>query len=117
MRCVEWYDKFEKDGDFCGLTASGISQVKAYNEMRHKIVVHVPNKKHIVDHFTENASRAITKYAKDDESRTKAINYVIACLKRNETITYGDLQKTITGWLKPESCAVGNNDQFGALAE
>jgi hypothetical protein len=108
MRCVEWYDKFEKDGNFCGLSASGVSQVKAYNEMRAKIATHIPDKAFVVDNFTENAARAVTKYAKDDETRTKAINWVVTRLKRKEKVDYGTLQKTISAWQKPQECTVDN---------
>jgi hypothetical protein len=106
-RCVEWYDKFERDGNFCGLSATGISQVKAYNEMRKKIAVHVPDKAFVVENFTEGAARVLSS-VKDDETRTSGMNYVIECLKRKEKVTAGDLKKTIQGWLKPDSCPVDN---------
>jgi hypothetical protein len=109
-RCIEWYDKFERDGNFCGLSAAGISQVKAYNEMRAKIAPHIPDKAFVVDNFPENASRAITQFAKDDETRTKAVNYVVSCLKRKEKITFGDMRSSIKTWLKPsDSCAIDGN--------
>lgn len=104
-RCVEWYDKFEKDGDFCHLSPAGISSVKAYNELRVKIAQHIPDKAFVVDNFPEGAARPLI-HCKDDETRVKGLNYVIDCLNRKEKVTAGDLQTTINGWLKPNSCPV-----------
>ena len=104
-RCVEWYDKFEKDGDFCHLSPAGISSVKAYNELRAKIAHHIPDKAFVVDNFPEGAARPLI-HCKDDETRVKGLNYVIDCLARKEKVTAGDLQTTINGWLKPNACTV-----------
>jgi hypothetical protein len=107
MRCVEWYDKFERDGNFCGLSAGGVSQVKAYNELRKKIGVHIPDAAFVVDHFPEGAARILSS-VKDDETRTTGLNYVIECLKRKEKVTAGDLRAAIKMWLQPSSCPVRN---------
>ena len=104
-RCVEWYDKFEKDGDFCHLSPAGISSVKAYNELRAKIAHHIPDKAFVVDNFPEGAARPLI-HCKDDETRVKGLNYVIDCLARKEKVTAVDLQTTINGWLKPNACTV-----------
>lgn len=105
-RCPEFYDKYEKDGNFCGLSPSAITQIKAYNEMRETIGKHIPDRAFIVENFPEYAARAIANCAKDNETKTKALNYVVSCLKRGEKVTHNDLEKTIKGWLKPGSCAV-----------
>jgi hypothetical protein len=56
----------------------------------------------VFDKFTAGAARPIIR-CKDAETETKALNYVIACLKRDETVTGGDLQASINMWLgKPE---------------
>lgn len=104
-RCVEWYDKFEKDGNFCGLSASGVSQVKAYNEMRERIGKHIPDKALVVDNFPEGVARVLSS-VKDDETRTRGLNFVIEALKKREKVTAPALQKTIHDWLKPGSCNV-----------
>ena len=108
-RCPEFYEKFERDGNFCGLSAGAISQIKAYRELIDKISKQGIDRTLVYEHFPEGAAREITRL-RDDETRLKGLNYVVSCLKRNEKITASDLRSSIKAWLKSESttCNVGH---------
>jgi hypothetical protein len=76
-----------------------ISRVKAYLEYVGKLEKVGIDRDFIFQNFTVGAARPLIS-TKDEETRTKALNYVAACLKRNEKVTAGDLQSSITVWLK-----------------
>jgi hypothetical protein len=96
-RCPEFYEKLEKDGNFCGLSPSEISRIKAYRELIDKISKMGIDRTLAYEHFPAGAARELTSL-KDDEVRIKGLNYVVTCLKRNEKITAGDLQNTLSGF-------------------
>ena len=107
--CIPFWKKFLKEGDFCGLDPAEISRIKAYLEFVEKIEKTGVEQDFIFKNFTAGAARPLLSL--DDETRTKGLNYVVSCLKRQEKVTAKDLQTTINGWLKPDSCSVGHPEQ------
>lgn len=105
-RCVSFWHKFEQEGNFCGMDPTEISRVKAYLEFVGKIEKTGVEKDFIFAHFTVGAARPLIA-TKDDETRTGALNYVVACLKRKEKITEGDLRQHIKNLLNDagKSCS------------
>jgi hypothetical protein len=110
-RCPEFYEKLERDGNFCGLSPSEVTRIKAYRELVDKISKQGIDRTLIYEHFPAGAAREITAL-KDDELRIKGLNYVVACLKRNEKITAGDLLKTLEGF-REESGSRSKKLPFG----
>ncbi len=103
-RCPEFYEKFERDGNFCGLSAPAISQIKAYRELIEKIVKAGIEKNTAYEKFPERAAREVTSL-KDDETRLKALNHVVSVLKKGNSVTSAELKAQIKGWLVG-SCTV-----------
>ena len=101
-RCPDLYDKLDRDGNFCGLSSSAISKIKAYRELIDKIEKAGIDRAFAYENFSEGASRAITSL-NDDESRGKGLNYVIARLKQKEKITAPELKKMVAEWLNSGS--------------
>lgn len=97
-RCVSFWNKFEEEGNFCGMSPQSISQVKAYLEIAKKIEKTGIDKETIYLNFPEGAARPLIS-VKDDETRTKGLNHVVSVLKKGQKINGKELQKTINTWL------------------
>lgn len=108
-RCPEFYAKLLKDGNFCGLSDGAISQIKGYLETVDKIASRGVPKEQVMERFPEGAARPLLSL-KDDETRLKALNYVISRLKDGEKITAGDLKSSIKDWLGAGKCNVDKHD-------
>ena len=87
-----------------------MSRELAYLEIVEKIESTGIEEKFIYDHFPEGAARPMVSLH-DDGTKTKALNYVIECLKRGDRVTQGDLGSAINGWLDNSSaaCPVGKS--------
>jgi len=98
--CHDFFRKWKRDGNFCGLRKQDAREMDSYLTL----VERISNEKTglnadlVFDKFTAGAARPIIR-CKDAETETKALNYVIACLKRGEDVTGGDLQATINGFM------------------
>ena len=96
-RCAKFHHLFDEVGDFCGMSPSAISQYKAYREQVKKLVNLGIDEDFVFENFPEGPGRILSAI-KDDDARTNALNYVVACLKRKEKVTEGDLRATLKGW-------------------
>jgi hypothetical protein len=96
--CHDWFRKWKKEHNFCGLRPQDAKEMDQYIEISEKIA-HASGKDEdfVHDHFTAGAARPLLR-CKDENATTKALNYVVACIKREEDITGGDLQTTIDGF-------------------
>jgi hypothetical protein len=77
-RCEEFYRKVEKDGNFCGMSESSISDVKQYREL-------LAENSAIAD-LTEGAARGLIR-EKDKDVKAKAIEVIAKQLKDGEKVT------------------------------
>lgn len=102
MRCNEFWDKWEKEPNFCGLSAQSISEIKGYLELRDKVVKMGIQKTAFYENCPSGACRPVLRLS-DDETRTDATNYIIACLKRGEKVTQGDLKGFVDMRLKKDA--------------
>lgn len=107
-RCAKFHHLFDEVGDFCGMSPTAISQYKAYREQVSKLTKLGIDEDFIFENFPEGPGRVLSNI-KDDDTRTKALNYVAACLKRKEKVTESDLRSTLKAWQEStgKSCTVG----------
>ena len=102
--CLDYWRKWKREYNFCGLRPQDAKENDKYLILVDRIAASPAglDGDFILDHFTAGAARPILR-CKDAEIETKALNYVIACLKRGEDVTGGDLAASINAWLgKPE---------------
>jgi hypothetical protein len=98
--CIDYWHKWKRDGNFCGLRKQDADMNDTYLSIVEKISVAGTGLESdfVFDHFTAGAARPLIR-CKDKDASTKALNYVVACLKNNEDVTGGDLQATIEGFM------------------
>lgn len=96
--CHDWFRKWKREHNFCGLRPQDAKEMDRYIDLTEKIAGNGSgmDEDFIHDHFTAGAARPLLR-CKDDAAYEKGLNYVVACLKREEMITGGDLQATIDG--------------------
>lgn len=109
-RCAKFHHLYDEVGNFCGMSATSISYYKAYREIVKKLVGLGLDEDFVFENFPEGPGRIVSSI-KDDETRTKALNYVAGCLKRKEKVTEGDLRATIKAWRETEagSCSTSEH--------
>ena len=102
--CIEYWRKWKREGNFCGLRKQDADENDAYLELVEKVSGSGAKIESdlIFQKFPVGAARPLLR-CKDENVHEQGLNYVIACLKRDETVTGGDLQASINMWLgKPE---------------
>lgn len=102
--CIEYWRKWKREGNFCGLRKQDADENEAYLELVEQISGSGAKIESdiIFQKFPVGAARPLLR-CKDEKVHEQGLNYVIACLKREETVTGGDLAASINMWLgKPE---------------
>ena len=99
--CIDFFHKFKKEGNFCGLDKSQVSRLLSYMEIVEALVKQKIPEDQIYQNFTVGAATPLI--SAKDKDRTDGLNYVTACLKRGEKVTQSDLQSTFKGWKESES--------------
>jgi len=94
--CKEFFHKFEKDGNFCGLDRSQESRINGYMEIVKLLEKQNIPEDQIFKRFTVKAAEPLI--SAKDEARTKGLNYVTSRLMDGEKITNGDLQSSFKSW-------------------
>jgi hypothetical protein len=94
--CLDYWHKWKREYNFCGLRPQDAKENDRYLILVDRIAASPAglDGDFILEHFTAGAARPLLR-CKDGETETKALNYVIACLKRGEDVTGGDLDATI----------------------
>lgn len=97
--CLDYWHKWKKEYNFCGLRPQDAKENDRYLDLVDKIAGNGTglDGDFVLEHFTAGAARPLLR-CKDDAAHEKALNYVVACLKKGETITGGDLAATINGF-------------------
>lgn len=74
VRCDEFYKKFKKEGNFCGLNARTVQEIKRY------LITMDDIEKRSIERIeiSETAARPIAKLRKDEEAYDEAIKQVVA---------------------------------------
>ena len=94
--CKEFFHKYEKDGNFCGLDRSQESRINGYLGIVKLLEKQNIPEDDIYKNLTVKACEPLI--AAKDDARTKGLNYVTSRLKDGEKITAGDLQATFKAW-------------------
>ncbi|MCK9591437.1 MAG: hypothetical protein M0Q91_05440 [Methanoregula sp.] len=104
--CVDFWHKWRKEPNFCGLSPQSVSEIKGYLELVDKIKTAGISEDIIYEKCTSGACRPLLRVS-DDDTRIRGLNYLVSSLKRGEKITGGDLQSSINAWLgKDTVCKV-----------
>jgi hypothetical protein len=90
--CIDFFRKFKKEGNFCGLDKSQVSRLMAYLEIVEALVKQKIPEEQIYENFPVGA--AIPLISAKGEAHTDGMNYVTAALKDGKKITGKDLQKS-----------------------
>ncbi len=107
-RCIDFWKKWRKEPNFCGLSTQAISEIKGYLELVDKIARAGIPEETIFELCPSGACRPVLRLS-DDETRLAGINYIVGLLKQNEKISQKMLQSKIDEILKKEqSCAAGS---------
>ena len=98
--CLEFFQKFKKEGNFCDLDKSEVSRLNGYLGIVEQLMKQKIPEKQIYENFSVKAARPLISAR--GEARTEGLNFVTRSLKEGKTIQSGDLQTTLN------SCHVGN---------
>jgi hypothetical protein len=101
MYCIDFFRKFKKDGNFCGLDKSEVSRLNAYLDVVELLMKQKIPEETVYTHLSVKAARPLLS-AKGEE-RTEALNYVTSQLKEGKKISGTDLQSTMKSWTCPTS--------------
>jgi len=98
--CIDYWRKWQREGNFCGLREQDAKVNDDYLTIVERISCDSTglDSDFVFDHFTAGAARPLIR-CRDEDVKVKALNYVIACLKRKEDVTGGDLAATIDMFL------------------
>ena len=97
--CIDFFRKFKKDGNFCGLDKSQVSRLTAYLEIVELLMKQKIPEEEIYTNFSVRAAEPLI--TAKDEARVEGLNYVTARLKDGKKIKTGDIQTN----LKSCTCA------------
>lgn len=106
-RCAEFWHKWRKEPNFCGLSPQAISEIKGYLELVDKLKKTGIEEDAIYENCPSGACRPLLRLA-DDDTRTEGMNYIVSRLKKGKAITQKDLQETLNTYLGKEakSCKI-----------
>lgn len=107
-RCAKFHHLYDEVGNFCGMSRQSISYYKAYREIVRKLVGQGLDEDFVFENFAEGPGRIISSL-KDDETRTKALNYVSGRLHEKEKITESDLKASIKVWQGKDTCTTDHS--------
>ncbi len=102
VRCVEFYDKLERDGNFCGLSGPSLSNIKFYKEIVTKLEDRGITEEFTIVNFSEGASRPLHKIKGDEDLMDKVLENIAGRIKVGGSITAGDVTDWINSAKQPE---------------
>jgi len=91
--CIDFFRKFKKEGNFCGLDKSQVSRLMAYLEIVEALVKQKIPEEQIYENFTVKAAEPLI--SAKGEAHTDGLNYVAATLKDGKQVTEKDLKSTL----------------------
>ena len=110
-RCADFWKKWRKEPNFCGLSPQAISEIKGYLELVDKLVKTGIPEDTIFDMCPSGSCRPVLRLA-DDETKTEGINYLITHLKSGERINSKELQATLNAFLKKGASCKADSTQL-----
>ena len=107
-RCADFWKKWRKEPNFCGLSPQAISEIKGYLELVDKIVKTGILEETVFEMCPSSTCRPVLRLA-DEETKLVGINYLCGCLKSGEKINSKNLQAKLDAFLKKgASCEAGS---------
>jgi len=97
--CIDFFRKFKKEGNFCGLDKSQVSRLTSYLEIVELLMKQNIPEEQVYKNFSVRAATPLIESKGD--AHTEGLNYVTAQLKEGKRVQTGDLQTT----LKSCTCA------------
>lgn len=91
--CYDFFKKFKKEGNFCGLDKSQVSRLMAYLEIVEALVKQKIPEEQIYENFTVNAAEPLI--SAKGEAHTDGMNYVTTALKGGKKVTQKDVQSSL----------------------
>ena len=91
--CIDFFRKFKKEGNFCGLDKGQVSRLNAYMDIVELLMKQNIPEEQVYKNFTVNAATPLI--ASKGDAHTEGLNYVTAQLKKGKTVTNGDVQTTL----------------------
>ncbi len=107
-RCLEFYEKFDRDGNFCGLSKSTVSQILSYKEILNDLHDESVDKKFAIANFTEGASRPLHKIRENKGLYNKVLVLIADHLKKGDAVSAGDVETWIA--LEEEKVEQGDDE-------
>jgi hypothetical protein len=91
--CIDFFRKFKKEGNFCGLDKTQVSRLTAYLEIVELLMKQKIPEEQIYENFSVNAATPLM--AAKGEAHTEGLNFVTRSLKEGKKVTNGDVQTTL----------------------
>ena len=108
--CIDFFRKFKKDGNFCGLDEKEAARITKYLDLIDQIVNRqkIPETQ-IMESLSVRAARPLLSATGD--IRTEGLNYIVGRLKKGEKITTKDLQVKLGEFTEKNHPAVEHADK------
>ena len=97
--CIDFFRKFKKDGNFCGLDPKEEARITKYLDLIDQIVnkQKIPEAQ-VIDSLSVRAARPLL--SAEGEVRTEGLNFVVQQIKKGKKITNKDLQAKLGEYLE-----------------
>jgi len=96
VRCLEFYQKLEKDGNFCGLSGPSLSNIRFYKEVVNTLFTRSGiDPEFTIVNFSEGASRPLHKIKNDEDLLERVLDNIAGRLKVGGSISTGDVRDWI----------------------
>ncbi len=102
VRCKEWWEKFEKDGNFCGLSKPMLSNISFHKGIVDEVCKRGGDPEFTFVNFPEGASRPLHKIKDDESLLGKVLDNIAGRLKVGGSITANDVKDWIELASQPE---------------
>jgi hypothetical protein len=106
-RCTDFWKKWRKEPNFCGLSQNTVDEIEDYLSTVDKICTLGIKEDTVFENFPEGAARPLLRMDEGDP-RTNVLNFVIKNLKQGEKLTSKIIQTTIKSFLPDEVVGQGS---------
>lgn len=93
--CIDFFRKFKKDGNFCGLDKAQVSRLTAYLEIVEMLMKQDIPEEQVYKNFSVRAATPLI--AAKGDAHTEGLNYVTKQLKGGKKVQTVDMQSTLNG--------------------
>ena len=122
VRCVDFYRKMEKEGNFCGLTKSAISMINAYKTtVQENIAERGVDPELAFINFSEGSHRVLSKVRDNPTAYNKVLDNIAGRLKNGRRVTARDVRYWINieqggGCSRPEPTTIQSRKKHVLLS-